>query len=375
MAANASGTIVYVADSGNNRIQAFIGYGTPSFTVNFVAGAHGSISGTASQTVTSGGNATAVTAVPDSGYRFVNWTGDNGFVATTDNPLTVTDVTASHTITANFAANAPLTTTATVNGTAGANGWYVSDVGISFSALEAKKICTKLDNRAETVTAGSAATLSITSEGYHTVVYYAVDSAGNEESPHTLNINIDKTPPVIKITGVRKGAVFVLGRKIPTVSYTVTDKLSGMASQDAALTGGNANHAGIFTYTVNATDNAGNTAIKTVTYSVRYLFSGLLPRRGKKFTAGSAVSVMFQLRDAKGNYIPTANATLMLKYPSGALVTPTSSTNTGNVFQYDPTTNWYIYNLNTLGLAAGKWQLQVLLDDGSPVKTTYIKLN
>ncbi len=375
VATNASGTIVYVTDIDNNNVQAFVGYGTPSFTVSFVPGAHGSISGTASQTVTSGGNTTAVTAVPDSGYRFMNWTGDNGFVATTDNPLTLTNVTANHTITANFAANAPMTTTATVNGTAGTNSWYVSDVGISFSALEAKKICTKLDNRAMTATAGSAATLSITSGGSHTVIYYAVDGAGNEESPHTLNINIDKTPPVIRIAGVTNGAVFALGRTVPAMRYTVTDRFSGMASQDAALTGGNANNAGIFTYTVNATDNAGNTATKAVTYSVRYLFRGLLPVSGKKFAAGSAVPVTFQLRDAKGNYISTASATLWLKSPTGAPITPASSTNTGNAFQYDPVTNRYIYNLNTVGLVTGRWQLQVLLDDGSPVKTTYIKLN
>ena len=374
VATNDSGTIVYVADMQNDRIEAFVGYGTPSYTVNFIPGAHGSVSGTASQTVTSGGNATAVTAVPDSGYRFVNWTGDNGFVATTDNPLTLTDVTASHTITANFAANPPLTTTATVNGTAGANSWYVSDVGISFSAPEAKKICTKLDNRAESVTAGIAASMSITSGGSHTVVYYAVDSAGNEETPQTLKINIDMTPPAIRIAGVTNGAVFALGRTVPTMRYAVTDRFSGVASKDAALTGGNANNAGIFTYTVNAMDNAGNTATKTVTYSVHYLFRGLLPASGKKFTAGSAVPVTFQLKDAKGNFISTASATLMLKSPSGAPVTPASSTNTGNAFQYDSVTNRYIYNLNTVGLAAGRWQLQVMLDDGSRAKTTSIKL-
>jgi tripartite motif-containing protein 71 len=373
VAANASGTIVYVADNGNNRIEAFVGYGTPSFAVSFIAGAHGSISGTTSQVVTSGQNTTAVTAVPDSGYRFVNWTGDNGFAATTDNPLTLTDVTASHTITANFAANTPLTTTATVNGTPGANGWYVSDVGITFSALEAKKICAKLDNRAMAATAGSTATLSITSEGRHTVIYYAVDSAGSQEPLHTLNIDIDKTPPAIKITGARKGAVFVLGRKLPTMNYTARDKICGVASQDAALTGGNADHAGIFTYTVHASDNAGNTVTRTSTYSVRYVFRGLSPRRGKKFTAGSVVPVTFGLKDAKGNYIPTASAALMLISPDGAQVPATSGTNTGNVFRYDPVTNRYVYDLDTAGLAAGKWRLQVLLDDGSPVKTTYIK--
>src|SRR6185369_9566002 len=44
-----------------------------------------------------------VTAVPATGYHFVNWTGDNGFVTTTTNPLTVNNVTAGQNITANFA--------------------------------------------------------------------------------------------------------------------------------------------------------------------------------------------------------------------------------------------------------------------------------
>ena len=170
-----------------------------------------------------------------------------------------------------------------------------------------------------------------------------MDSAGNEETPQTLKINIDMTPPAIRIAGVTNGAVFALGRTVPAMSYAVTDRLSGVASKDAALTGGNANNAGIFTYTVNAMDNAGNTATKAVTYSVHYLFRGLLPASGKKFTAGSAVPVMFQLRDAKGNFISTASAMLMLKSPGGAPVTPASSKNRGNVFQYDPITNRYIY--------------------------------
>jgi hypothetical protein len=82
----------------------------------------------------------------------------------------------------------------------------------------------------------------------------------------------------------------------------------------------------------------------------------------------------FLLKDAKGNFISTASAALMLKSPGGAEFTPTSSTNTGNVFRYDPNAKRYVYNLNTTGLAAGRWQLQVLLDDGSPVKTEYIRL-
>ncbi len=88
-----------------------------SHTVTFLAGTGGSINGTASQTVADGADCTAVTAVPDSGYAFVNWTGDVPPGHESDNPLTVTNVVADMTVTANFAA-----ATYTVTFTAGSNG-------------------------------------------------------------------------------------------------------------------------------------------------------------------------------------------------------------------------------------------------------------
>ena len=73
--------------------------------ISFVSGPHGKITGTNKQLVNYGGSTTQVTAVPATGYYFVNWTGTNGFVTTTANPLIVTDVTVSQTITANFTIN------------------------------------------------------------------------------------------------------------------------------------------------------------------------------------------------------------------------------------------------------------------------------
>ena len=73
-----------------------------TYSVNFASGGNGTLTGTANQTVSYGVNATEVTANADSGYRFVNWTGTGRFVTTTTNPLTVSNVTASMTITANF---------------------------------------------------------------------------------------------------------------------------------------------------------------------------------------------------------------------------------------------------------------------------------
>ncbi len=71
-----------------------------TFTVAFVPGSNGTISGSISQTVASGGDCAPVTAEPGRGYTFINWTGD---FTGTDNPLTVTNVQADMLITANFA--------------------------------------------------------------------------------------------------------------------------------------------------------------------------------------------------------------------------------------------------------------------------------
>lgn len=73
---------------------------TPATTydLTYVAGSHGSLTGQASQTVTSGGSGTAVTAVADSGYHFVNWSD-----TVTANPRTDQSIGGNQILTANFA--------------------------------------------------------------------------------------------------------------------------------------------------------------------------------------------------------------------------------------------------------------------------------
>ncbi|MGC2422828.1 MAG: PxKF domain-containing protein [Nitrospirota bacterium] len=107
-----------------------------------------------------------------------------------------------------------------------------------------------------------------------------------------------------------------------------------------------------------------------IAVDIYYNLNWLSPRSGATFQTGSTVPVRFQLTDENGKNVTTANATLMLVSPSGALVKPT----TGNVFRYNNTIHLYVYSLNTKKLASGTWQLQVTLDDGSPVKTTSITL-
>ena len=71
-----------------------------SYTLTYTAGANGTITGTSPQTVNHGASGTAVTAVPSTGYHFVNWSD-----ASTANPRTDTNVTGDISVTANFAIN------------------------------------------------------------------------------------------------------------------------------------------------------------------------------------------------------------------------------------------------------------------------------
>jgi hypothetical protein len=76
-----------------------------TFTVTFATGGNGTVSGTTSQTVSVGANAAAVTALPATGYHFVNWT-EGASVVSTEPTLSITNVTAPHNYRANFVVNA-----------------------------------------------------------------------------------------------------------------------------------------------------------------------------------------------------------------------------------------------------------------------------
>ncbi|MBI9086842.1 MAG: tandem-95 repeat protein, partial [Desulfobacterales bacterium] len=93
-------------------------FGT-ALTVNFTAGANGSITGDTVQELFPGYDTSAVTAVPDAHYHFGGWSGD---VSSMDNPLTVTGVIQDLNIAANFVIDQH-----SVNFTAGINGSLTGD--------------------------------------------------------------------------------------------------------------------------------------------------------------------------------------------------------------------------------------------------------
>lgn len=80
-----------------NNITVTANFTALTYTLTYIAGPNGSISGTTPQNVAYGNSGTAVTAVPDGGYAFTNWS--DGL---TVNPRTDSNVTSNITVTANF---------------------------------------------------------------------------------------------------------------------------------------------------------------------------------------------------------------------------------------------------------------------------------
>jgi len=187
---------------------------TTTYNLTYTAGANGSLSGATTQTVSNGNSASSVTAVPDPNYHFVNWTGTNGFVTTTNNPLTVTNVTSSMTITANFAINQyTISATATGDGTGSISS---NTGGISYSYQADNSGTTSAINAGTTVTltadAGAGSTVSWTTcdgtasgnaTATATCSYSSLDGNKSTQATFTLsNATLNVT-----ITGAGSGTI------------------------------------------------------------------------------------------------------------------------------------------------------------------------
>ena len=138
---------------------------TPSYTVTFTAGANGIITGDLNQGIIEGGNTTPVTAAPDQGYLFDQWSDGN-----TDNPRTITNVTANINLTALFKLD-----DFTVNFIAGSNG---SIQGETVQSI---------------VPGGSTTSVTAVADEEYEFVKWSDDSTDNPKVITNVNSNITLT--------------------------------------------------------------------------------------------------------------------------------------------------------------------------------------
>jgi len=264
-----------------------------------------------------------------------------------------------------------------LEGTIGENDWYVSDVKATLIATDNVSGVAKTEysfDGEDWVTYTSQ--FLITAEGETTIYYRSTDMAGNVEITKQQTLKIDKTPPLITISIPSDGAEYSLGQLV-LANWTATDTVSGLASAAGTVASGEAidtSIVGAHTFTVDATDNAGNHTIKTVTYYVRYANFRILPpiyASGDRtvFKYGSTVPVKFQLQDANGNLVTNAVARIYLSkvvdgVPGSEVEgVSTSPATTGNSFGSNG--NHYSFDLATKNLSVGIWRIRIELNDGS----------
>ncbi len=280
----------------------------------------------------------------------------------------------SNVVTVKIDKTAPAGVSVTPDRAADSNGWYNHAFTATWNGTDATSglaSCTKTTYSGPDISPGS---LSGT----------CTDNAGNTSAPVAFNFKYDATKPTITISGAADGTIC----SKPTPSFTASDNLSQIAASNGVLTApNNLSGVGTYTYTVTATDYAGNTATASKSYFVAYgaAFGGFLQPINSdglsRFKLGSTVPVKFQLMCGA---TPIPNATAWLYVAQGDSVPDpgvdeaisTSAATIGNLFRYDNTAQQYIFNLSTKSgytnpdgttatFAQGTWSLKIKLDDGT----------
>ena len=191
-----------------------------------------------------------------------------------------------------------------INGTLGQNGWYVSDVTLTWTVV---------DEESEITSTSGCNPISITGDQLETAYTCEATSAGGTGS-ESVSIKRDATPPVVAVTGVTEDSAYILGA-VPAAVCSTTDVMSGVGTDAGlTLTGGNSLGVGSFTAACDgALDNAGNSGNTAVVhYNITFLFTGFfspVDNNGVRniAKAGQTIPLKWRITDANGN--PITNLT------------------------------------------------------------------
>jgi hypothetical protein len=198
---------------------------------------------------------------------------------------------------------------------------------------------------------------------------YAVDEAFNvtEETIHYSIV--DTRPPAIHLSSPDEGATYVLGQQAAASFWCDDGYGSGLSSCKGDVADGAAldtSTIGARTFTVAASDRAGNTASATHGYSVVYDFAGFAAPAAAYPTAvavkaGEPVPLKFSLHGNQGADILAAGSPGWI--PCGAFDGPTPADGT---LSYNSSSDRYTFLAGTTKAWAGTCRdLVVTLRDGT----------
>ena len=268
--------------------------------------------------------------------------------------------------------------TLTPSGTAGANGWFTSDVTVKTSGtddISGPVVCSP-DQTLTSETAGTAVDGSCT------------DQAGLSTDASPISVKIDKTAPTVSLAGgPTNNGVYYFGFVPAAPTCTPSDALSGL--DGSCSVSGYSTAIGSQSVTATAKDLAGNVASATNTYSVLGWTSKGFYQPVDMSTSiqlvyntvkgGSTVPLKFELFAGLTELTDTA---WVDKLVGGLVACNTNAVNDdieltvpgSTSLRYDTVAGQFIYNWKTPTNLTGKcYSVTALLKDGSSVQVAYFK--
>jgi hypothetical protein len=314
---------------------------------------------------------TVITEEGPVGFRFV---GSDGTAATatlntgdslsvdphtskiTSNAGTIVIVVGGKTVSLSPGKSAFADTTPPVVSCVSADGaWHALDVSIACTAADSGSgLANPVDANFALSTSVPAGTETANAA---TGTRLVCDLAGNCTTAGPIPGNmIDKKPPSITLS-TPAATTYALNQAV-AASYSCSDGGSGVATcAGPVANGANTDTAtvGSKTFTVSSTDNVGNAAKQSVSYSVTYNIC-LLYDSSKSVKSGAAYPIKIALCDANGNDVSSSavvvHAVNLTQASTGASATvqDTGNANPDNDFRFVGSSR-YIFNLSTKGLA------------------------
>ena len=252
----------------------------------------------------------------------------------------------------------PPTVTPTVTGTL-SNGWYTSDVGLSW-VIEDRGT----EPAAITGDAGCAGR-NITADQQPTSYTCTGRSLGGIASPVTVSIGRDTTAPVLTVPAGPTGATDGNAAVVTWAPVSASDDLDASPQISCDRPPGDTFPLGATTVTCTATDHAGNTSSRAFTVTVRTLtadatFSAPIDAAPVMNIAklGRVIPVKAALTSDQVPVTGPAPLPVHLSVSSGVTCTPTATTdpieayaagssNVGNLMRWDASSSRWAFNLDT----------------------------
>jgi hypothetical protein len=202
------------------------------------------------------------------------------------------------------------------------------------------------------------------------LVVYESDELVTSTTVHALRFTVpsvaDAVPPSIAITTPANSAIYPVN-SVVDAQYSCSDSASGVATCQGTVANGAAiatASAGPQTFTVNASDHAGNTANQSVSYTIGYNICPLYDAT-KARKSGSTYPIQIQLCDAGGHNVSSSSIVVhavnvvqvSTNAPGTLILDDAGNSNPDFDFRYDATTASYLFNLKTTGFATGTYTL------------------